>query len=541
MRRKSALAWLGGFASVAAVVAAWLVLGPIGLGGSTGYTLIVGSSMEPKLHKGDLVLVRKASDYGVGDLVAYKSRTIDRVLLHRIIALKGAGYVTKGDSNGFTDPGVATRSDVIGEYWLRIGGAAPVFEWIRQPLHAAAFAGLLGLLLLGGGSGAAVKRRRGRRSDTPKPERASPSLQSWHPVVLVAAVALLASAALGAVAFLVPGTETVPVEQFYRQSGEFSYGGKVPRSVAYPNGLVRSGDAVFTMLVGELPVAFDWRLETAQQSDLDGTAGLVAEVTDGAGWTRRLSLAPRQTFTGTETRVTGVLDLASLRAMLHRFERITGTHAGSYQVRLLPEVRFKGTVDGQPVEGDFMPSLRLTLDQLRLAQTESTDPESPNGLVREQAVPGTALAPNDLSVLGRHFALSRVKLVAAVGAAASLLALLLALLAQRRLGIGDDAARARARYGTRIVGVAEGPPPPYVEVTSIEELALIAERYDRLILDGNGSGAFYVEDDGVSYRWRSAAEGGGTSAADSEQRNLDLRPWVRGPDSPADAAGRAER
>ena len=162
MSARSPASWVGTICGVAVLVASWLTLWPIGLGGSTGYAVIIGTSMEPQLHRGDVALVRRSSDYRVGDVVAYHSRTLGRTVLHRIIRVHDGRYLFKGDANDFVDPGAARGSDLIGRYWFKVGGAAPVLEWVQEPWHAALIAGLLGILLFGGGTGATVRNRRAR-------------------------------------------------------------------------------------------------------------------------------------------------------------------------------------------------------------------------------------------------------------------------------------------------------------------------------------------------------------------------------------------
>ena len=50
---------IAGFVVVfAALAAAWAVLAPPQLGGSTRYVILDGSSMEPSLRAGDLAVVR---------------------------------------------------------------------------------------------------------------------------------------------------------------------------------------------------------------------------------------------------------------------------------------------------------------------------------------------------------------------------------------------------------------------------------------------------------------------------------------------------
>ena len=104
---------------------AWIVAGPERLGGSTTYVTTHGTSMEPRFHTGDLALVRAAARYDVGDIVAYRSATLHRVVLHRVIGRRGDRYVFKGDHNDFVDPERPARGQLVGRLWVRVphGGA----------------------------------------------------------------------------------------------------------------------------------------------------------------------------------------------------------------------------------------------------------------------------------------------------------------------------------------------------------------------------------------------------------------------------------
>jgi signal peptidase I len=504
VRSRPVRSWLAVAASFVVVAAAWLVFGPIGFGGSTGYTFIVGTSMEPKLHRGDLVLVRSGGDYRVGDVVAYQSRALKRTVLHRIVSIKGDRFVFKGDANDFLDPGPIVRSDLLGSYWLTVGGAAPMLEWVRVPWHSALFAGGLVLLLFGGGTGVAVSRRRRRavREQTPKPRPVRSGSDLWQPLAVTGGLLLLAAAAAAAVAFRLPPTRSVPVARLYTQSGTFFYDASAPRGPAYPSGRVRSGDSVFLRVVHRVRVGFDWTFASEAPHGVTGTASLAADVTDGAGWTRRLVLVPKRTFTGDQLRLAGTLDLDALQRTLRHFETATGTHAGSYQLSLVPEISVGGVVAGNPLDADFQPSLQFTLDQLRFALAASTDPAKPNGLAREQTVGGSRTAPNVVSFLGHGAAIERTKLGSGVAALLALALLGLALVLRRRGSDEDDAEATIRRHGRAIVRVTHEPTRPHVDVVSVEELAHVAERYDRLILHCERTDSYFVEEDGISYRWR---------------------------------------
>jgi hypothetical protein len=71
------------------------VLAPPWLGGSTTYLVVHETSMEPRFRAGDHVVVRRAPDYRVGQIVAYRSRTLDTVVVHRLVRRDDPGYVFK--------------------------------------------------------------------------------------------------------------------------------------------------------------------------------------------------------------------------------------------------------------------------------------------------------------------------------------------------------------------------------------------------------------------------------------------------------------
>src|SRR5260370_6367352 len=60
-------------AALGAVIAACLWFGlPQSLGGRADWVMVSGTSMLPRFHTGDLVLVEHQSSYHVGDVIAYR-------------------------------------------------------------------------------------------------------------------------------------------------------------------------------------------------------------------------------------------------------------------------------------------------------------------------------------------------------------------------------------------------------------------------------------------------------------------------------------
>jgi signal peptidase I len=140
-----------------ALVAAWIVLlRPQLLGGSAAYVIVSGTSMQPTLVDGDLVVARKQSSYGVGDIVAFRvpkgEPGADAMVIHRIVGGSArAGYRTKGDNRDGRDTWRPKARDVVGSAWLTIPRGGVAFAWLRTPAVLAGLAGLAAFLFISAG------------------------------------------------------------------------------------------------------------------------------------------------------------------------------------------------------------------------------------------------------------------------------------------------------------------------------------------------------------------------------------------------------
>ncbi len=128
------LACLGG------VVAACLWFGlPQGLGGRADWVLVSGTSMLPRFHTGDLVLVEHQPSYHVGEVVAYHvpkgQPGAGFVVIHRIIGGNGAtGWRTQGDNRTAPDLWRPTNHDVMGAKLVRVPDAWILLRFLHTPL-----------------------------------------------------------------------------------------------------------------------------------------------------------------------------------------------------------------------------------------------------------------------------------------------------------------------------------------------------------------------------------------------------------------------
>jgi signal peptidase len=130
-------------ALVAAVL--WFCL-PQSLGGRAGWVLVSGTSMLPRLHTGDLVLVERQSSYHVGEVIAYRVPKgqvgAGYVVIHRIVGGSGqTGWKMKGDNRTAPDLWYPTNRDVVGAELLRIPHAWVVLRFLHMPLFLGLLAG----------------------------------------------------------------------------------------------------------------------------------------------------------------------------------------------------------------------------------------------------------------------------------------------------------------------------------------------------------------------------------------------------------------
>lgn len=135
--RASVVLWL---LIVSLVVVWWEFLAPAQIGGGSSFVVVVGTSMEPMLHSGDLALAQARSDYQVGDLVVYSVESGS--VIHRIVGGSTAqGWVTKGDNNWWLDPWRVHNRDIAGEYYADIPGAGATLVWLLR--HPFAFGAMV--------------------------------------------------------------------------------------------------------------------------------------------------------------------------------------------------------------------------------------------------------------------------------------------------------------------------------------------------------------------------------------------------------------
>ena len=525
MSSRSFIRAVGSALGLVALGLGLFLLWPVQLGGWTAYAVIDGTSMEPRLHTGDLVVTRARDTYAVGDAVLYDSRLLDANVFHRVVAVERGRYVLRGDNRTQNDPEAVPASRIRGAEWVVIPGVGTALDWVRRPVQLAVLVFVLVLLVLAGGRELSRRRRPG----DPLPVHAEPeprsgsaaTVQAARAVALAAAVALLLFGALSAVAWTRDAAVTRSVAGGYAHAGTFTYDAPARRGAAYPDGVVRTGEPVFTELSETVDVAFTYRFESRSASALRGSIALDLRLVDPATtWSRTLPLVEPEAFSGPSATVASTLDLPALQGVIRRVGTSTGTALSTATVSVVPRVVVRGSSGDAVIDDTFAPALPFVLDALvlKLAEPETQVPAldgksapavSPL-LPRTEGV-GTVSDPVELALGPLGLRVERARSLGLVGLGISAVLLLAAgALVLRRLG-GTERERIEARYGARIVAARAVVPDgrSITDLDSIDELMRVAEAYDRVVLRvEDGGGDAYLVDDGIAvYRYRQGATG----------------------------------
>ena len=137
-----------------AVVLGWVLLfRPTTLGGPAHYVLVSGTSMEPTLDGGDLVVLRQQSAYSPGDIVAFRvpegDASAGRIVIHRVVSdSPDDGLTTQGDNMDIRDPWRPSQNDVLGKMWFRVPYFGRFLDILQVPAYLAAAAAVVTLFLI---------------------------------------------------------------------------------------------------------------------------------------------------------------------------------------------------------------------------------------------------------------------------------------------------------------------------------------------------------------------------------------------------------
>jgi signal peptidase I len=537
---------------LAVLGAAWFFLAPPSVGGDTSYVVTDGISMHPRIHTGDLALVRPAGTYRVGDIAAYRSPSLHVTVLHRIVAItRDGGYRFKGDNNTWIDPGDISRDRIIGKMWVMAPGLGGWLQQLRSPSIMGTMAAVAVALLFGGAGAQVRRRRRGRgrpqpkwKDETPRwgpspgrPEQPAAALSEAPAVgptpvaaparprrtsvapsyggVAAAFAAVLACLGLTALAWTSPTSRSAPTSAHYVQTGRFSYSASAIAGAVYDSDRVTTGQPMFSRLVGPVQVGFHYVLRASRVEGAGGTASLAAVLSASNGWSRTVSLEDPRPFTGRRVSLTGIVHLRRLQRLVQRVATATSAPTESFTLTLVPSVQAHGSLAGHPFEADYAPRLPFTLTPYELAPVLPTaaaasPARAASAGVFHPAQTSAFTAAGSATVTigpGRlHMSASLARILGPMGLLAAIAAAVFVLGRLRRDRRADEPTRIQARYGEAMIAAVQSTLTrggDLVEVESIDALARLAERYQSLMIHERTEAghAYLVADNGTVYAY----------------------------------------
>ncbi len=550
---------------LALTTTAWVLFAPQQVGGNAAYVIILGNSMEPAFHRGDLVIVRRASSYQVGDVVAYTDPQLQRYLFHRIIARQGERFLLQGDHNDWVDSYRPRAEEIIGKEWIHLPGFGRAVQQLRQPLTLGILTGLVAgalaaLFLLARprarkrvASGAFangipmenlitsvqelrawLKKRLSSpqppkirlRSEPPRADRRGQGILLEALFFVFGLLAFL-SLALGVFAFTRPLTRLAPDDIAYQHSGVFAYTATAPPGV-YDAPEVTPGQPIFHKLTCLLTLNFDYALLAQGIQHVQGTYRLAARVREErSGWERRILLQPATPFDGRTYSAKNMVNLCSTVALVERFQEQTEYRSTYYTFVLEPQVTIRGELAGRALEDSFAPRLTFRFDSTLFYLYREDEETNPLLVSQKGVLSGQKAEPNTMALLGNKFPVVSLRWVSAIGllvALSALGALAFFIAALTRRGPNE---LAQVKYGAIMVEIesnAEPPAAPLTEVASIDDLARLAERHGTTILHQPRSPLhyYYVHGTGMVYRYALSESPGGALGASLARLRSDL-------------------
>ena len=463
---------------VAALAGIWLAFAPTKIGGNASYVIINGNSMEPDFHRGDLVIIRSATTYNIGDIVTYWDDTLPAYVIHRIIDVKQERFVLQGDNNSWIDNTRPSTEDILGKLWVHIPRLGKFLEWMRAPLQFALIVALFGGILL-------TSKKNNSGGARKKPATASSTPQYLEVSVYIAAAIFLTFLGFFIYALSRPTLISASAPP-YQQEAHFSYSADSIPGV-YDGATIRSGEPVFPNHTCLLNIDFSYFISGTQLQGVSGSHQLYAHVLDEkSGWKRTIPLNQGGTFNGNAFASTGALDLCQVELLVASMEEQTGMRASNYKLEIIAPVLVSGFVSGTNITDSFIPTLTFRFDKVHF-YLENSDKSDAAFTFKKSGASNGAISQqtNYMTLLGLKFSVESVRILSIIGLLSSICIFGVIAVYVYTLVKEDPEYLLRLKYSNLLVevqGTTFEPTPPVIDVDSMETLAKLAENHNAMIL-----------------------------------------------------------
>jgi len=482
----------------AGLVVIWIAFAPTTVGGQASYVMVNGISMEPSYHTGDLVIVRKAHAYQVGDVVTYRDAALGVFVIHRIISIEQGQFIIKGDNNSWLDPYHPTQEEIIGKQWIHVPKVGRAMQWLLKPVNlsltVALFGGVIMVSLM-------KPSQRGKRKNNSS-GNFDGMLEGGLYLFGFLALFFLG---LSIFAFIRPLTHPANKIQ-YQQESQFAYSA-TGTPVIYDTEVVRSGEPVFPRLTCSLNIAFTYNVPGNQLQGISGNYQLIARVLDEqSGWQRTILMNERTAFHGNSFSTMSNLDLCQIVSLVNTLKQETGLRASNFTLEIIPQVIMTANSKGDQITDSFEPKLVFEFDEVHFSLSTPKGQDDPLRLSKQSSANNSNVEANTLSILGWKPTIQTIRLIALLGLGLSLSGLMMIGFRTFTMAKQSQEALIRLRYGALLVNVYERdfePGTRLIDVTTIDELAKLAERHNTVMLHMTINFLHYyvVQCNGATYRY----------------------------------------
>lgn len=487
----------------------WVIFAPARFGGQVEYVIVNGNSMLPLLQKGDLVILRKAPFYQVGDIVTYSYPGIGPVI-HRIIARELDRFVLRGDHNDWVDAYRPGKDEILGKRWLTFPAVGKGFLWLRTPWGMAGFISTSTLIVGVAFMQTTGSTRRRKIRDWMDCGLAKSGLlwaaknDSYFIFIYITGII---SIILFGFAFTRPVFRNIPDEISYQHTGFYTYSAPITDGV-YNNNRIETGDAIFPSLNCHINLLFDYRFHSPQPFQGGGTNRLVAEVTSNRGWHRTINLQPEAVFTGNSFHIETILDTCQVENLIQEMQEITGFQDTQYFLSITPSVHLKGILGGRDFKDEFTPVLQFQVESRVISLVRSAG-ENGNLLqpIAAGYLAGERSEPNTLNIFGLPVPVWLARFLSLFGLLLAVVGITIPALLAKKAEKTDEKLLAHWVLGGRAIearGILTDAQERIIDFDSLADLIRLSDRLgEPIFLESWDSQVNYlVRDQALVYRYQ---------------------------------------
>ena len=115
----------------------------------TSTLIVTTGSMAGTIEDGDLIIVKKADDFKIGDIITFLPPGDTVPTTHRIIRIVGDKYYTKGDANNAEDTHPIGKENIVGKVTGTVPHVGLFFRWLKDEFGWVYLVAIVGVVVAG--------------------------------------------------------------------------------------------------------------------------------------------------------------------------------------------------------------------------------------------------------------------------------------------------------------------------------------------------------------------------------------------------------